>query len=39
MIKKTWIKPHDAAESFGWTILDGLDVLKLYLHRLTEVSG
>ncbi len=34
MTKKTWIKPHEAVESFGWTFLDGFDVLKLYLHRL-----
>ncbi len=38
---KTWIK--EAVKSFGWTFLDGFDVLKLYLHRLpakaAEVSG
>ncbi len=31
---KSWIIPHKAVESFGWTFLDGFDVLKLYLHRL-----
>ncbi len=34
MIKTTWIIPHKAFEIFGWTFLDGLDLLKLYLHRL-----
>ncbi len=34
MIKKTWIKPHEAAEMFGGTFLDDFDVLKLNLHRL-----
>ncbi len=43
MIKKTWIITHEAVEIFGWTFLDGFDVLKLNLHRLpakdAEVSG
>ncbi len=34
MIKTTWIKPHEAVESFGWTFVDDFDVLKLYVHRL-----
>ncbi len=33
-MKKTWIIPHKAAESFGWMLLDGFDGLKLYLNRL-----
>ncbi len=28
MIKKTWITAHEAAESFGWTILDSFNVFK-----------
>ncbi len=34
MIKKTWIIPHKAFEIYGWTLFDGFDALKLYLHRL-----
>ncbi len=43
MIKKTWIIPHEAFEIFGCMFSDGVDVLKLYLHRLSariaKVSG
>ncbi len=43
MIKKTWITPQEAVENFGWMVLDGFDVLKLYLHRVpakaAKVSG
>ncbi len=42
-MKKTWIIPHEAVESFGRMFLDGFVVLKLHLHRLpakaAEVSG
>ncbi len=34
MIKKTWIIPHKAAESFGWKFFGKFWCLKLYLHRL-----
>ncbi len=27
--RKTWIIPHEAVESFGWTFLGGFDVLKV----------
>ncbi len=33
-IKKIWIIPHEAFYIFGWTFLDGFDVLKMHLHRL-----
>ncbi len=33
-MKKTWIQPHKAVESFRWTFLDGLDVFRVNLHRL-----
>ncbi len=41
MIKKIWITPHKAFESFGWTFLDGFDVLKLYRlpAKAAKVSG
>ncbi len=32
--KKAWIVPHEAAEIFGWTLLDGFVILKLYFQRL-----
>ncbi len=34
MIKTTWILSDEDSEVFGWTFLDGFDVLKLYPHRL-----
>ncbi len=30
-LTKSWIIPHKAVESFGWTFLDSVDT---YLHRL-----
>ncbi len=33
-MKKTWIMPNKAFESFGSVFLGCSDVLKLYLHRL-----
>ncbi len=28
MIKKTWVIPHEAVESFGWISLDSFDALR-----------
>ncbi len=42
-MKQTWIIAHKAFEIFLMDVLDGFDVLKLYLHRLpakaATVSG
>ncbi len=38
-MKKTWIKPQEAVESSGWMFSDGLDVLKLCLHRLAAKAA
>ncbi len=38
-MKKTWILPHGAVESFGRMFLDDFDVLKLYLWNCMWAAG